>query len=111
MNELQIGNINIAVTKKSIKNMYIRVLPPDGKVLITVPQTAGDDAIRMFAVSRICLLYTSILNGHLGFHVAQVIGPEGRPLLRGGRGHAPCSVPVSYTHLDVYKRQALNRLA
>ena len=53
MNELQIGNINIAVTKKSIKNMYIRVLPPDGKVLITVPQTAGDDAIRMFAVSRI----------------------------------------------------------
>lgn len=53
MNELQISNISIAVTKKSIKNMYIRVLPPGGKVVIAVPKTAGDDAIRMFAVSRI----------------------------------------------------------
>lgn len=46
-------NMSIAVTKKNIKNMYIRVLPPDGKVQITVPYSAGDDAIRMFAVSRI----------------------------------------------------------
>lgn len=53
MDELQIGGINIAVTKKIIKNMYIRVLPPDGKVQITAPCSAGDDAIRMFAVSRI----------------------------------------------------------
>ena len=53
MDELQIGNMSIAVTKKNIKNMYIRVLPPDGKVQITVPHSAGDDAIRMFAVSRI----------------------------------------------------------
>ena len=53
MDEIQIGNMSIAVTKKNIKNMYIRVLPPDGKVHITAPNTAGDDAIRMFAVSRI----------------------------------------------------------
>ena len=53
MDELQIGNMSIAVTKKNIKNMYIRVLPPDGKVQITAPHSAGDDAIRMFAVSRI----------------------------------------------------------
>lgn len=53
MDDLQIGNVSIAVTKKNIKNMYIRVLPPDGIVLITAPQTASDDAIRMFAVSRI----------------------------------------------------------
>ena len=33
--------------------MYIRVLPPDGKVQITAPHSAGDDAIQMFAVSRI----------------------------------------------------------
>ena len=53
MDELQIGNMSIAITKKNIKNMYIRVLPPDGKVQITAPYSAGDDAIRMFAVSRI----------------------------------------------------------
>ena len=33
--------------------MYIRVLPPDGKVQITAPHSAEDDAIRMFAISRI----------------------------------------------------------
>lgn len=53
MDELQIGNMSIAVTKKNIKNMYIRVLPPDGKVQITAPYSAENDTIRMFAVSRI----------------------------------------------------------
>lgn len=53
MDDLQIGNVRIAVTKKNIKNMYIRVLPPGGTVQITAPYSASDDAIRMFAVSRI----------------------------------------------------------
>lgn len=53
MDELQIGGIRIAITKKSVKNMYIRVLPPDGEVRITAPCSAGDDAIQIFAVSRI----------------------------------------------------------
>ena len=53
MDELRIGNVHIAVTKKNIKNMYIRVLPPNGKVQITAPYSATDDTIRMFAVSRI----------------------------------------------------------
>lgn len=60
MDEIQIGNMSIAVTKKNIKNMYIRVLPPDGKVQITVPYSAGDDAIRMFAVSRISWIKSSV---------------------------------------------------
>ena len=53
MDEMKIGNIDIAVTKKNIKNMYIRVLPPDGKVQITAPNSTSDDTIRMFAISRI----------------------------------------------------------
>ena len=39
MKEIIISNLNIEVEKKSIKNMYIKVLPPDGKVVITVPKT------------------------------------------------------------------------
>lgn len=53
MDKLQIGNVSITVIKKNIKNMYIRVLPPDGKVQITAPHSTEDDAIRMFAISRI----------------------------------------------------------
>lgn len=48
-----LSGITISVTKKSIKNMYIRVIPPDGKVQITAPYTVSDDSIRRFAISRI----------------------------------------------------------
>lgn len=53
MSRIFVGGIDIQVTKKKIKNMYIRVLPPDGGVQIAVPEDTSDDAIRMFAVSRI----------------------------------------------------------
>lgn len=51
--QIVVSNIEILVERKDIKNMYIRILPPDGRVKITVPKTITDDAIRMFAVSRI----------------------------------------------------------
>ena len=53
MSKLIIGNIEIAIIKKNIKNMYIRVLPPDGAVQITAPYGSNEETIRMFAVSRI----------------------------------------------------------
>ena len=53
MINLNVGGIDISAEKKQIKNMYIRVIPPDGKVKITAPMSATEDAIRMFAVSRI----------------------------------------------------------
>lgn len=53
MEEIILSGITISVTKKSIKNMYIRVMPPDGRVQITVPSTASDDSVRRFAISRI----------------------------------------------------------
>lgn len=53
MDRITLGGINIQVIKKKIKNMYIRVLPPDGDVIIAVPENTSDDALRMFAVSRI----------------------------------------------------------
>jgi len=53
MINLIVGGIEISAEKKQIKNMYIRVVPPDGKVKITVPMSATEAAIRMFALSRI----------------------------------------------------------
>ncbi len=51
--QIVVSNIEILVERKDIKNMYIRILPPDGKVKITVPKSITDDAVRMFAISRI----------------------------------------------------------
>lgn len=53
MKHIVVGGIDIQVEKKRIKNMYIRVLPPEGLVRIAVPENTTDDALRMFAVSRI----------------------------------------------------------
>jgi len=51
--EIELSGITISVIKKAIKNMYIRVMPPDGRVQITAPYTVSDDALRRFAISRI----------------------------------------------------------
>lgn len=51
--KIVIDNIVIDVERKSIKNMYIRVYPPDGKVKMTVPKHCRIDNVKMFACSRI----------------------------------------------------------
>ena len=53
MDRIKISDIEITVIKKKIKNIYIRVLPPDGTVQITAPYGTGEDTIRRLAVSRI----------------------------------------------------------
>lgn len=53
MKEIVLDGISISVTKKSIKNMYLRVVPPDGEVRITAPRKVSDESIRRFAISRL----------------------------------------------------------
>lgn len=53
MKEIVLNGIIISVVRKHIKNMYIRVMPPDGEVKITAPYRVSDDSIRRFAISRI----------------------------------------------------------
>ncbi len=53
MINLIVSGIKISAEKKQIKNMYIRVIPPDGRVHITAPMSATEDNVRMFAISRI----------------------------------------------------------
>lgn len=50
--EMVLNGIVISVVKKPIKNMYIRIVPPDGRVQITAPYIVSDDLIRSFAVSK-----------------------------------------------------------
>ncbi len=48
-----VSGINIEIVKKNIKNMYLRVLPPAGNVRISAPFHASDEAIKLFAISKI----------------------------------------------------------
>ena len=46
---IEIGGISIAVEKKQVRNMYIRILPPDGRVRITAPYRTDDALVMKFA--------------------------------------------------------------
>jgi predicted metal-dependent hydrolase len=48
-----IEDLLINIERKSIKNMYIRIYPPDGKIKMTVPKHIKIDTVKMFASSRI----------------------------------------------------------
>lgn len=48
-----ISKIEIEVIKKNIKHMHLSVLPPLGKVRISAPLNANEEAIKLFAITKI----------------------------------------------------------
>ena len=53
--QLSINNsqLTIDVVKKNIKNLHLRVHPPDGRVSIASPLKVDDETIRLFAISKL----------------------------------------------------------
>lgn len=51
--QLCIEDVTIIVTKKRMKNMYLRIKKEDGTVLISAPYEMSDTRIRAFAKERI----------------------------------------------------------
>jgi len=50
---IEVGNITIDVIRKKIKNLHLGVHPPEGRVRIASPLWVKDDAIHMFAISKL----------------------------------------------------------
>jgi len=53
MEQISISNIKIDVVRKDIKNMHLGVYPPTGRVRIAAPLFVSEDAIRLFAISKL----------------------------------------------------------
>ena len=53
MTHLQVGDIEIDLVKKDIKNLHLSVHPPDGRVRISAPVQMNNEAIRLFAISKL----------------------------------------------------------
>ncbi len=51
--QIQVLDLTIDVVKKDIKNMHLAVYPPTGRIRIASPKDLNDEAIRLFAVSKI----------------------------------------------------------
>ncbi len=50
---LQLGSVEALIVRKSIKNLHLSVLPPNGWVRVTAPQNMNDDAIRTLLALRL----------------------------------------------------------
>ena len=48
----QTGTLNVTVTRKRMKNLYLRVLAPDGRVAVSAPLRTSDAEIQRFLESR-----------------------------------------------------------
>jgi predicted metal-dependent hydrolase len=51
--QLSINNLIVDVVRKDIKNMHLAVYPPTGRVRIAAPLRIDDEAVRLFAISKI----------------------------------------------------------
>lgn len=53
MDKITVGNIDIDLIRKKIKNVHLSVYPPDGRVRLAVPEKMDDESVRIFAVSKL----------------------------------------------------------
>jgi len=53
MQQITIRNITIDVIRKDIKNLHLAVYPPTGRVRIAIPLNVNDEAVRLFAISKL----------------------------------------------------------
>ncbi len=53
MHQITISDITVDVIRKDIKNMHLAVYPPTGRVRIAAPLQVNEDAIRLFAISKL----------------------------------------------------------
>jgi predicted metal-dependent hydrolase len=61
MDHITISNITIDVIRKDIKNIHLAVYPPSGRVRLAAPLTVNEDAIRLFAISKLSWIKRSQL--------------------------------------------------
>lgn len=53
MESFSIGNIEVEVVKKNIKNIHLAVYPPNGKVRLAAPAEVNDETLRLFTISKL----------------------------------------------------------
>lgn len=53
MHQIKVNDFVIDVVRKNIKNMHLAVYPPTGRVRIAAPLRIDDEALRLFAISKL----------------------------------------------------------
>lgn len=64
MHQITVGELVIDVIRKNIKNLHLAVYPPDGRVRIATPLNIDDEAVRLFAISKLAWIKKHQVNFH-----------------------------------------------
>ena len=113
MHKIEIGDITLDVVRKSIKNMHLSVYPPTGRVRIAAPLNIDDEAVRLFAISKMSWIKKNQRNfakqerqSPRAFAERESHYFEGRRyLLRVTELQAPPKVLIeNKTHIDLFIR-------
>lgn len=51
--QIKIGNVEIDVVRKDIKNMHLAVYPPKGRIRLAAPIKTDYEVVRLFAISKL----------------------------------------------------------
>lgn len=51
--KISIGNLEIDVVRKDIKNMHLAVYPPNGRIRLAAPDKTDQEVVRLFAISKL----------------------------------------------------------
>ena len=50
---IMVGDVQVEVVRKAIKNLHLAVYPPHGRVRVATPLRVDDEAVRLFAIARL----------------------------------------------------------
>ena len=53
MDTFLLGDIEIAVTRKDVKNVHLTVHPPEGRVTLVAPTNSRLEVLRAYAITRL----------------------------------------------------------
>ena len=53
LTRMEVAGVPVQVVRKAIKNLHLAVLPPDGKVRVSAPESLSDASIQMFVRTKI----------------------------------------------------------
>jgi predicted metal-dependent hydrolase len=54
---IMVENLEVVVQRKAIKNLHLYVLPPQGKVQLSVPHQLSEVAVQQFVLSKLSWIY------------------------------------------------------
>jgi predicted metal-dependent hydrolase len=102
MKRIWINDIPVELEKKHIKNMYLRILPPDGRVTISAPMKMREDEIYHFInrkLSWIILQRTKMQQSHIQQEQLFITGE--RLAIWGNRYTLVVKDTITRNHLEV----------